>query len=184
VLILEIIDRISLLLADKEQKELTNYLGLNSVAFSEWKSGKSKSYRKYLIEIAAFFNVSLDYLVYGKENQTKTLTTDEQELLENYKKLSPEDKKEVSAKAEELAKEPVSEENLGKQRLLKMYDLLTVMEKGEILGELKAMTKNRNPDINIQTVRVAARSTDNAPPRMVTGDFSDILNAPDATNEY
>lgn len=38
------------------------------------------------------------------------------------------------------------------QRLLKLYNLLTDMEKGEMLGELKAMTK--------------ARSTDNAPHRI------------------
>lgn len=64
---MDILDRISMLLGNREQKELTKYLGLNSVAFSEWKSGKSKSYRKYLIEIADFFNISIDYLVYGKE---------------------------------------------------------------------------------------------------------------------
>ena len=181
---MEIIDRISLLLAGREQKELTDYLGLKSVAFSEWKSGKSKSYRKYLIEISEFFNVSLDYLVYGKETQATTLTSDEQELLKNYGKLTNANKKEVSARTEELAKGTSSEENSDKQRLLKMYDLLTDMEKGEILGELKTMTKNRNLDIRIQTVRVVARSTNNVPPRMVTGDFSDILNAPDATDEY
>ena len=48
---MDILDRITMLLGNREQKELTNYLKLNNVAFSEWKSGKSKSYRKYLIEI-------------------------------------------------------------------------------------------------------------------------------------
>ncbi len=51
---MDILDRISALLGGREQRELTNYLGLKSVAFSEWKSGKSKSYRKYLIEISEF----------------------------------------------------------------------------------------------------------------------------------
>lgn len=176
---MEIIDRISLLLAGRDQKELTNYLGLKSVAFSEWKSGKSKSYRKYLIEIAEFFNVSLDYLVYGKE-----LNDDEQELLKSYRKLTYADRKEVSARTKMLANQTASEQNSDKQRLIKMYDLLTDMEKGEILGELKAMTKNRNTNINVQSVRIVARSTDNAPPRIATGDFSDILNAPDSTDEY
>ncbi len=110
---MDILDRITLLLGNREQQELTKYLKLNSVAFSEWKSGKSKSYRKYLIEIAEFFNVSIDYLVYGKEKSSSTNL--------------PEDK----------------------QRLLDMYDLLDPMEKGEILGELKAMTKNRNVEIKI-----------------------------------
>ena len=62
---MDILDRISMLLGDRDQKELTEYLGLKSAAFSEWKSGKSKSYKKYLIEIAEFFNISIDYLVYG-----------------------------------------------------------------------------------------------------------------------
>ena len=67
-----------------------------------------------------------------------------------------------------------------KGRLLEMYDMLTDMEKGEILGELKQMTKK----INIHTAEIAARSTNNDPPKVVTGDFSDILNAPDSTDDY
>lgn len=67
-----------------------------------------------------------------------------------------------------------------KVRLLEMYDMLTDMEKGEILGELKQMTKK----INIHTAEIAARSTNNDPPKVVIGDFSDILNAPDSTDDY
>ncbi len=95
---MDILDRISVLLNGREQKELTNYLGLKSAAFSEWKSGKSKSYRKYLIEIAEYFNVSIDYLVYGKtmentisqdltENE-KGLTDIEEKLLKDFRSLS------------------------------------------------------------------------------------------------
>ncbi len=65
---MDILDRILSLLGDREQKELTDYLGLKSVAFSDWKSGKSSSYRKYLIEISEFFGVSIDYLVYGDDH--------------------------------------------------------------------------------------------------------------------
>lgn len=64
---LDILGRITLLLGSREQQELTEYLNLKKSAFTDWKSGKSSSYRKYLIEIAEFFNVSLDYLVYGKK---------------------------------------------------------------------------------------------------------------------
>lgn len=67
-----------------------------------------------------------------------------------------------------------------KVNLLEMYDMLTDMEKGEILGELKQMTKK----IRIHTAEIAARSTNNEQTKTVTGDFSDILNAPDATDEY
>ena len=66
------------------------------MAFSEWKSGKSKSYRKYLIEIAEFFNVSLDYLVYGKEkSSTSELSEEEQELLRIYNNVSEREKGEL-----------------------------------------------------------------------------------------
>ena len=157
-------------------------VGLSNGIIGKWRK-QSPSCDKLKL-VADYLNVSIDYLLTGKENQSNVLNDDEQELLENYGKLTDTDKEEVSVRAKELANGTDSEEDSDKQRLLKMYDLLTPMEKGEILGELKAMTKKRNPDIHIQTVRIVARSTDDTPPRMVTGDFSDILNAPDATDEY
>lgn len=115
VLKLEILERISMLLGSRNQKELTDFLGLKKSAFTDWKLGKSNSYRKYLIEIADFFEVSIDYLVYGKEQQSKIPV--------------------------EVPKPQLTEDQ---ERLLEMYELLTDLEKGEILGELKVMTKNRN----------------------------------------
>lgn len=82
---------------------------------------------------------------------------------------------------------PTQELSTDEQRLLHMYSLLSDMEKGEILGELKAITSNRESikkNDNLQTVLIAARSSDHHPPELVTGDFSDIINAPDATDEY
>ena len=108
VFVLDILDRISKLLNGRDQRELTDFLGIKSVAFSEWKSGKSKSYKKYLIEIADFFNVSIDYLVYGKE---------------------------INSIQDNLSED--------EKRLLNMYSQLTDIEKGEILGELKTITKGR-----------------------------------------
>lgn len=109
---MDILDRISMLLGSREQQELTSFLGLKSVAFSEWKSGKSKSYRKYLIEIADFFNVSLDYLVYGKEKSSSKikLTSDEQELLSYYNELQDIDKGRVLGTAKTLAELKVATE--------------------------------------------------------------------------
>ena len=65
---LDILDRIIELLRDDDQKKLTDYLHLKKTAFTDWKSGRSNSYRKYLIEIAEFFGVSIDYLVYGNNH--------------------------------------------------------------------------------------------------------------------
>jgi len=135
VYILGILDRISKLLGNREQRELTTYLGLKSVAFSEWKSGKSKSYKKYLIEIADFFNVSLDYLVYGKEKSSPTvdLTADEQELFKIYKGLSIENKARVRERAEVLAEleapavnEPEPEEDKEIETIFIEYSTLRV----------------------------------------------------------
>lgn len=101
---MDILDRISMLLGNREQKELTKYLGLNSVAFSEWKSGKSKSYRKYLIEIADFFNISIDYLVYGKEKNSSTddLSENEREMLDVFSKFNDREQIKLIGKLEEL----------------------------------------------------------------------------------
>ncbi|MDE6781943.1 MAG: helix-turn-helix domain-containing protein, partial [Ruminococcus sp.] len=109
VLILEIIDRILLLLAGREQKELTDYLGLKSAAFSEWKSGKSKSYRKYLIEIAKFFNVSLDYLVYGKEtassNEIEFMNDNETTMMNLFRMLSEKEQDRIIGRLENMVEE-------------------------------------------------------------------------------
>lgn len=155
VYILDILDRILALLGNREQRELTDYLGLKSVAFSDWKSGKSKSYRKYLIEIAEYFNVSIDYLVYGKTTEniiSLDLTENEKELISIFSQFSEREQIKVIGKVE---------------------DWLT--EKQRRASEAKR---------NVQTAYIASRSFDNAPPRIVTGDFSDVLNAPDSTDEY
>lgn len=83
---MDILDRIVALLNTRNQKELCDYLKLDKSAVTSWKNGSSKSYRKYLIEIAEFFNVSIDYLVYGKEKGTD-LNTVETRLLTAFKKL-------------------------------------------------------------------------------------------------
>lgn len=85
---MDILNRINDLLNGREQQELTNYLGLKKTAFSDWKGGKSNSYRKYLIEIAEFFDVSIDFLVYGKEKSSSLdLTDKEQEIIDIYREL-------------------------------------------------------------------------------------------------
>ncbi len=99
---MDILDRIIMLMGSRDQKELTKYLQLNAVAFSDWKSGKSNSYKKYLIEIAKFFNVSIDYLVYGKTPDS-SLRTDEEELLQDYNSVDIVAKAQIRERAAVLA---------------------------------------------------------------------------------
>ena len=110
---MSILNRIIKLLGDADQKQLTDFLGLKKTAFTDWKNGKSNSYRKYLIEISKYFNVSIDYLVYGIE-QNNELTDTEYKLISLFKTLSDKDKGRVLGKAEtlaELAAEQMAEQN-------------------------------------------------------------------------
>lgn len=87
VVILDILDRIIMLLGDRKQKSLLDYLEVSNSTFSDWKSKKSESYIKHLIKIADFFDVSIDYLVYG-ENAVR-LTEAEEKLITDFRNLSP-----------------------------------------------------------------------------------------------
>lgn len=68
---MRILDNISQLLNNKglKQKDLTDYLGISKNCFTDWKSGKSSSYQKYLPQIAEFLGISVDLLV-GNEKQS------------------------------------------------------------------------------------------------------------------
>ena len=61
---------------NKKQKDLTDYLGLTKNAFTDWKGGKSQSYKKYLPQIAEFLNVSVDYLLSGKNKKSPDTSLD------------------------------------------------------------------------------------------------------------
>lgn len=71
---MSIVDKIIMLLDEKKlnQKELTDYLEVDKSTFSQWKNGKSSSYKKYLPEIARFFSISVDELV-GNSKQNDEL---------------------------------------------------------------------------------------------------------------
>lgn len=49
-----------------DNQTLATFLGLNRQVVTDWKAGRSKSYQKYLAQIADYFHVSVDELL-GKE---------------------------------------------------------------------------------------------------------------------
>lgn len=65
------IDKIFYLLEVKnlQQKQLTDYLGIDKSIATQWRTGQSKSYTKYISQIANFFEVSVDY--FFSENTEK-----------------------------------------------------------------------------------------------------------------
>ena len=60
------------------QKYITSSLGLSQQAFSEWKAGRTKSYMKYLPQIAVVLGVSVDYLL-GRDEKAPAPEEPEQE---------------------------------------------------------------------------------------------------------
>lgn len=59
------IERILNLLKTKgiKDKDFVSSIGIYSSALSEWKSGKSVSYKKHIDKIAEYLGVSVDYLL-------------------------------------------------------------------------------------------------------------------------
>lgn len=60
----ETLRRILALIGPKhgESKKLADYLGIHPNVITNWKSGRNRSYRGYLPQIAEYFGVSVAYL--------------------------------------------------------------------------------------------------------------------------
>lgn len=117
----QILERIINLLhkQNRKQIELTEYLRLNKNAFSYWKNGKSNSYKSYLVEIAEFFGVSIDFLVHGKEYG---LTENEKEILELFRRLSEREQIKLIGRTEELIESGKPEIKVVGQKIARRTD--------------------------------------------------------------
>lgn len=79
-----------------EQQKLAAHLGINKQTISDWKSGKTKSYTKYIDKIAEFFNVSTDYLLSNEAPQEPSDKTErEVKLIARKTKDLPEEDREA-----------------------------------------------------------------------------------------
>ena len=76
------LDKICALLEQngKKQKDLTDFLGISKNSFTDWKSGRIKSYNKHLPEIAKFLGVSVDYLL-GVEKKSPVPADSDEALM-------------------------------------------------------------------------------------------------------
>lgn len=108
---MDILNKINYLLEKNnlKQKDLTDYLGIEKSVFSSWKNGKSKSYSKYIAEIAQFFNVSIDYLLDNEKSPSGEFEELQDEdliiLNRNAKNLTPEQRKQLLDIAKVMFKE-------------------------------------------------------------------------------
>lgn len=56
------------------KKELAEYLDIHPNVITNWLNGRNKSYRKYLPQIAAYYNKPLDYFL-GNESESRSDTS-------------------------------------------------------------------------------------------------------------
>lgn len=78
-----------------EQKSLAQKIGVRPQAVTDWKNGKTKSYTKYIPQIAEVLNTTSEYLLTGqgpKQNvpESDTLSEESQRLLTAYEQAAPE----------------------------------------------------------------------------------------------
>lgn len=85
VFILDTLEKIVYILkqSNKTQKDLTDYLGVQKTAFTQWKLGKNTSYLKHISKIAEYLNVSADYLLGNSDIKNKPATVNGDELSED-----------------------------------------------------------------------------------------------------
>lgn len=91
-----VIERIDICIAEKgiSGAELCRAIGLSSGVYSQWHNGSSPS-NKNLAKIAEYFNVPVEWLMFGgkKENSpavnTDWATLEQQELMRIISRLSP-----------------------------------------------------------------------------------------------
>ena len=76
------------------KKEFAESIGLRGGNLvSDWKAGRSDSYRKYLYEISAKYNVSVEWLKGESDIKEKTVPVVDEELLRDFALLTPENQK-------------------------------------------------------------------------------------------
>lgn len=90
---MSIYDRIELLIKTKgmTNKEFCSEIGISGGNLGDWKRGKSVPSTNRLIEISKFFDVSLDWLLTGKERRVQQVREDSQPYvadLTNWKEIA------------------------------------------------------------------------------------------------
>ena len=70
-----------------KQADLAEFIGVTPNVITDWKSGRIKSYSKYIYGIAKFLNVSVEYLKGETDIKQKLLVNNDEELTEYLEEL-------------------------------------------------------------------------------------------------
>jgi len=104
VIILDTLSLIFALLDEQgiEQKKFATLIGTTDKTVSAWRTGRSKSYTKYLSQIAKALDTTPDYLLTGqgtkyREAEAAGLSSEQAELLDKFNRLTPGEQREVLA---------------------------------------------------------------------------------------
>jgi SOS-response transcriptional repressor LexA len=103
-------ERLEILIKAKNtsQKAIAEYLGIRRPSISDWKNLGTIPGADTAIKLAQFFDVSVEYLITGKDKVG--LTPEQQNLLRNYNKLDKRDKETVLDLIETMLKKQNKEE--------------------------------------------------------------------------
>lgn len=92
----DLLERVYLLMNKQSIKPTTlaKQLGMSTSTFTDWSKGKGSPSLKAVMQFAEYFNVSIDYLVYGKEphnpSELEYSTPEDEALLTSFHKLPKE----------------------------------------------------------------------------------------------
>lgn len=169
----------------KKQKDLAAAVGISTSAISDWKKKNTNPSAENLSAIADFLEVSLEYLVTGVSLPTSSLSSDEQQMLSIYQKLSAINKARVQERALTLAEQENDNKDYSVSKCtslseyetvrdfieLPLYDIPVSAGTGSFLDEAEAelikIPKTNSADNADYMVRVSGNSME---PRFADGD--------------
>ena len=87
------------------QEEFGRIFGMSQRMYGTYEQGVRQPSIETLLDICEYYNVSLDYITGNETKKFYTLTDEERDVLENYKKVTEKNKGKVEHYMEQLAEE-------------------------------------------------------------------------------
>lgn len=99
-------------LQGRSQAALARALGVSRSAVAQWETGRAAPHHVHLLQLAAYYEVSLEYLLFGEDKRAPLAAQsgDEAALLRLFRELSPADRAALLREALRLARAGGGEE--------------------------------------------------------------------------